>query len=129
MPRLRPLLAGMVLVLLACLGTGAAGAATAAAAGREPAMAAGAFADSVGVNVAPGGSETGWALADLVARLAEAGGRLIDVQMVTPHLASLGARDLPRAEFLALLATVRDQPVRLAAERLPVARLGRRALG
>jgi leucyl/phenylalanyl-tRNA---protein transferase len=64
------------------------------------------------------------ALVDLAARLTEAGGRLIDVQMVTPHLASLGARDLPRAEFLALLAEVRDQPVRLATDRLPVARLG-----
>jgi leucyl/phenylalanyl-tRNA--protein transferase len=64
------------------------------------------------------------ALVDLVARLGEAGGRLIDVQMVTPHLASLGARDLPRAGFLALLEKVRDQPVRLAADRLPVARLG-----
>jgi leucyl/phenylalanyl-tRNA--protein transferase len=64
------------------------------------------------------------ALVDLVARLAEAGGRLIDVQMVTPHLASLGARDLPRAEFLALLGKVREQPVRLATDRLPVARLG-----
>ena len=64
------------------------------------------------------------ALVDLVARLAEAGGCLIDVQMVTPHLASLGARDLPRAEFLAVLAEVRDQPVRLGSDRLPVARLG-----
>jgi leucyl/phenylalanyl-tRNA---protein transferase len=63
------------------------------------------------------------ALVDLVARLAEAGGRLIDVQMVTPHLASLGARDQPRAEFLDLLARVRDDPVRLATDRLPVARL------
>jgi leucyl/phenylalanyl-tRNA--protein transferase len=64
------------------------------------------------------------ALVDLVARLGEAGGCLIDVQMVTPHLASLGARDVPRAEFLALLARVRDRPVRLAGDRLPVARLG-----
>lgn len=64
------------------------------------------------------------ALVDLTARLTEAGARLIDVQMVTPHLASLGARDLPRAEFLALLAEVRDDPVRLATDRLPVARLG-----
>jgi leucyl/phenylalanyl-tRNA--protein transferase len=63
------------------------------------------------------------ALVDLVARLAEAGGRLIDVQMVTPHLASLGARDLPRSDFLELLARVRDRPVSLATERLPVARL------
>ena len=64
------------------------------------------------------------ALVDLAARLGEAGGQLIDVQMVTPHLASLGARDLPRTEFLALLARVRDDPVRLASQRLPVARLG-----
>jgi leucyl/phenylalanyl-tRNA--protein transferase len=64
------------------------------------------------------------ALVDLAARLAEAGGCLIDVQMVTPHLASLGARDLPRAVFLDLLARVRDQPVRLATDRLQVARLG-----
>jgi leucyl/phenylalanyl-tRNA---protein transferase len=64
------------------------------------------------------------ALVDLAARLTEAGGRLIDVQMVTPHLASLGARDLPRAAFLELLAEVRDDPVRMATDRLPVARLG-----
>jgi leucyl/phenylalanyl-tRNA--protein transferase len=64
------------------------------------------------------------ALVDLVARLAEAGGQLIDVQMVTPHLASLGARDLPRADFLRLLARVRDRQVRLATDRLKVARLG-----
>ncbi|HKQ01578.1 MAG TPA: leucyl/phenylalanyl-tRNA--protein transferase, partial [Actinomycetes bacterium] len=64
------------------------------------------------------------ALVDLAARLTEAGGSLIDVQMVTPHLASLGARDLPRAEFLDLLARVRDDQVRLAGDRLPVARLG-----
>ena len=63
------------------------------------------------------------ALVDLAARFAEAGGRLIDVQVVTPHLATLGARDLPRAEFLALLHRVRDDPVRLAADRRPVARL------
>jgi leucyl/phenylalanyl-tRNA---protein transferase len=64
------------------------------------------------------------ALVDLAARLVEAGGCLIDVQMVTPHLASLGARDLPRAEFLDLLARVRDDQIRLATDRLPVARLG-----
>jgi leucyl/phenylalanyl-tRNA---protein transferase len=63
------------------------------------------------------------ALVDLADRLAQAGGSLIDVQMVTPHLASLGARDLPRAEFLALLADVRDHRLRLPTDRLPVARL------
>jgi leucyl/phenylalanyl-tRNA--protein transferase len=63
------------------------------------------------------------ALVDLAARLTEAGGCLIDVQMRTPHLASLGAVDLPRREFLDLLAQVRDQRVVLATDRLPVARL------
>jgi leucyl/phenylalanyl-tRNA---protein transferase len=63
------------------------------------------------------------ALVDLAARLTEAGGSLIDVQMVTPHLASLGAVDMPRDDFLDLLARVRDQRVRLATDRLPVARL------
>ena len=63
------------------------------------------------------------ALVDLVARFAEAGGSLVDVQLVTPHLASLGACELPRGDYLALLRRVRDDPVRLAEERRPVARL------
>jgi leucyl/phenylalanyl-tRNA---protein transferase len=63
------------------------------------------------------------ALVDLAARLREAGGCLIDVQVVTPHLATLGARDLPRGDFLALLARVRDDPVHLRTGRRPVARL------
>jgi hypothetical protein len=54
----------MVLVLLACLGTGAAGAVTAPAAGGQPAMAAGAFADSVGIDVAATDAAGGWALAE-----------------------------------------------------------------
>src|SRR5829696_767154 len=65
-----------------------------------------------------------WDDGELAGGLTEAGGSLIDVQMVTPHLASLGARDLARAEFLDLLARVRDDQVRLAGDRLPVARLG-----
>ncbi|HYY78298.1 MAG TPA: leucyl/phenylalanyl-tRNA--protein transferase [Actinomycetes bacterium] len=63
------------------------------------------------------------ALVDLCARLVEAGGRLVDVQMVTPHLTSLGAREVPRAEFLALLRRVRDERVVLATDRRRVARL------
>jgi len=63
------------------------------------------------------------ALVDLVARFAEAGGRLVDVQLVTDHLASLGARPMPRAEFLRLLRFVRDAPVRLPLDRRPAARL------
>lgn len=63
------------------------------------------------------------AFVDLCARLTEAGGVLVDVQIVTPHLATLGAVDLPRAEFLALLHAHRDDVVVLSAERLPVSRL------
>jgi len=43
------------------------------------------------------------ALAALVARLRECGFELLDVQYLTPHLASLGAREVPRAEYLRLL--------------------------
>jgi hypothetical protein len=64
MRRLRLLLAGMALVLLACLGTGAAAARTRPGGGEELAMAAGAFVDSVGVNLPAGDADAGWALAD-----------------------------------------------------------------
>jgi hypothetical protein len=67
MPRLRPLLAGSALVLLACLGTGATAAAKPPAAlpapAKQPAMSAGAFLDSVGVNLAPGDAAAAWAAA------------------------------------------------------------------
>jgi leucyl/phenylalanyl-tRNA--protein transferase len=43
------------------------------------------------------------ALVTLVERLRERGFVLLDAQVPTPHLRSLGAVDLPRAEFLALL--------------------------
>jgi len=43
------------------------------------------------------------ALAHLVAELAVRGFEVIDCQMSTPHLASLGAREIPRREFSALL--------------------------
>lgn len=63
------------------------------------------------------------ALVELEARLAEAGGALIDVQIVTPHLASLGAVAIPRATFLRILAAHRDDSVTLARDRRPVSRL------
>jgi leucyl/phenylalanyl-tRNA--protein transferase len=63
------------------------------------------------------------ALVDLARRFQEAGGRLIDVQISTPHLASMGAREQPRQRFLALLAEARDLEVNMPRERLPVARL------
>jgi hypothetical protein len=93
LPRLRPLMAGMALALLACLGTGAARAATAPAGGNdELAMAAGAFVDSVGVNAAPGDAAAGWALAE---RLETAGIRHVRAPAATgpddPALAGLRA--------------------------------------
>ncbi len=63
------------------------------------------------------------ALVDLLNRLALAGGVLLDVQLTTPHLRSMGARDVARDWFLDLLRTVRDQDVRLRRDRLDVDRL------
>jgi len=40
------------------------------------------------------------ALAHLIAHLRDRGFALLDAQVMNPHLASLGARDIPRAEFL-----------------------------
>lgn len=44
------------------------------------------------------------ALVHLVELLAEGAATLLDVQWTTPHLVSLGARDIPRAEYLERLA-------------------------
>ena len=63
------------------------------------------------------------ALVELCARLLEAGGRLVDVQEETPHLASLGQVLVHRADYLAVLTELRDLPVTLATDRRPVARL------
>ena len=51
------------------------------------------------------------ALAALVERLRAAGGeRLLDVQWTTPHLATLGARDIARSEYLRRLAAALPTP-------------------
>ncbi|MGB6240911.1 MAG: leucyl/phenylalanyl-tRNA--protein transferase [Castellaniella sp.] len=50
------------------------------------------------------------ALAYLVRYLQTQGVPWIDCQQETPHLASLGARPIPRAQFLDLLADGRDAP-------------------
>ncbi len=63
------------------------------------------------------------ALVDLLNRLALAGGVLLDTQLTTPHLRSMGATDLSRTAFLELLETVRDDDVRLRRDRLDVDRL------
>jgi leucyl/phenylalanyl-tRNA--protein transferase len=51
------------------------------------------------------------ALVHLVRRLSAWGFALVDCQVYTPHLASLGAVEIPRAEFLRRLAEAVDQPV------------------
>jgi leucyl/phenylalanyl-tRNA---protein transferase len=63
------------------------------------------------------------ALIDLVDRFAAAGGHLLDAQLTTGHLESLGAVDVPRPVFLDLLTSVRHLDVRLPTDRRPVARL------
>jgi leucyl/phenylalanyl-tRNA--protein transferase len=63
------------------------------------------------------------ALVDLCARLSEAGGRLLDVQIAIPHLVSLGAIEIEREGFRALLAAERDRVVRPLVGRMPVSRL------
>jgi leucyl/phenylalanyl-tRNA---protein transferase len=63
------------------------------------------------------------ALVDLCSRLDEAGGELVDVQLLTGHLASMGAQPMGREAFLARLALVRDRHVRPIRAALPVARL------
>jgi leucyl/phenylalanyl-tRNA---protein transferase len=63
------------------------------------------------------------ALVDLAARLIEARAGLFEVQHVTPHLRSLGAIEIPREVYLGLLRELRDDPVALLRDRLPVARL------
>lgn len=55
------------------------------------------------------------ALVAFATRLFAAGVELLEVQFVTPHLASLGAFALPRAAYLERLAALRDAPVDLGA--------------
>lgn len=63
------------------------------------------------------------ALLDLASRFAAAGGHCIDVQVLTDHLARLGATEEPRDRFLEDLARVRERDVRMPTRREPVARL------
>jgi leucyl/phenylalanyl-tRNA--protein transferase len=50
------------------------------------------------------------ALVHLVDWLRDAGAELLDVQWTTPHLASLGAIDVPRARYLELVAAAVELP-------------------
>ena len=63
------------------------------------------------------------ALVDLCHRWAEAGGALLDVQLPTEHLRSMGAREIPRPSFLARLEELREEVVCMVTDRLPVSRL------
>ena len=61
------------------------------------------------------------ALVALVDRLRQGGATLLDVQWVTPHLASLGAVEVDRAEYLRRLATAIAQPLPAFFGSLPTA--------
>ena len=67
------------------------------------------------------------AVADMAARLALAGGLLIDAQWDSPFLRSLGAEPLPRERYLPLLARSAAAPERTALPSQPLA--ARRLLG
>ena len=51
------------------------------------------------------------ALVGLVERLRDGGASLLDVQWVTPHLASLGVVEVPRREYLRRLADAIERPL------------------
>lgn len=63
------------------------------------------------------------ALVDLVTRFRAAGGRVVDVQLTTEHLRTMGAEDVPRADFLDLLGSCRDHDVRMRTTARPASRL------
>jgi leucyl/phenylalanyl-tRNA--protein transferase len=69
------------------------------------------------------------ALLDLADRFARAGGSLIDCQTPTTHLLAMGQLLVTRASFLDVLVALRDRPVRLITDRLPVERLMAPLLG
>jgi len=63
------------------------------------------------------------ALLDLCSRFREAGGVLIDVQLPTEHLRSLGAVPIARDAFLRVLRHEAGRTCLMRADRLPVSRL------
>jgi leucyl/phenylalanyl-tRNA---protein transferase len=52
------------------------------------------------------------ALLELIRILREGGVEWLDIQMLTPHMEALGAREIPRDEFLDLLARARARGLR-----------------
>lgn len=77
----------------------------------------GAFFGESMVSQAPDGSKI--ALAVLVDLLARGGFTLFDTQFITPHLASLGAIEIPRAEYHARLGSALQHAARLTPPRPP----------
>jgi leucyl/phenylalanyl-tRNA--protein transferase len=63
------------------------------------------------------------ALLDLCRRFGDAGGLLVDVQLPTEHLRSLGASDIARTDFLRLLDREGAREVLMRCDRLPASRL------
>ena len=62
------------------------------------------------------------AVADLAARLGQAGGLILDAQWDSPFLRSLGATPMPRERYLPLLG-LSAEPIALPAQPLPARRL------
>jgi leucyl/phenylalanyl-tRNA--protein transferase len=58
------------------------------------------------------------ALAHLARQLDRWNFGLIDCQMATPHLASLGAREIPRKDFMRALSELVNYPTRIGKWRL-----------
>lgn len=63
------------------------------------------------------------ALMDLLDRFGAAGGVLVDAQIPTEHLRSLGAVEIAREAFLRLLRSEAEHRCLMRADRLPVSRL------
>jgi len=66
------------------------------------------------------------ALLDLCDRLVDAGGTLVDVQIMTEHLRSLGVVEISREDFLVALGAEAARPCRLERSPKPVSRLAAR---
>ncbi len=64
------------------------------------------------------------ALVFAVRSLAAAGVELFDVQLLTPHLASMGAKEIPRSDYLARVRAARGRAVELRGLTLTADRCG-----
>ena len=53
------------------------------------------------------------ALLHLIEHLRERGAKWLDIQIMTPHMRALGAREIPRAQFLDLLEQVQSRQLQL----------------